>query len=327
MGLKNLNLIFIGGTGRSGTTILSKILGLHPEIYTFPFEIRFITDPDGLLSLKTALVDHWSFFQADIAVERFIRLMRNLGKRYVGTYPTVGLEGIVGSEFYRRWVSEFVDEIVAFTFKGAWGPRETFWRKVLTKLLGRNRLTLWALEENFYAPPMSEEAFYRLVNKHLHAFFHRAAVQHGKTYCVDATPPNLIHADFLHKICPNLKLIHIYRDPRDVIVSFTHRDWGALRLEQNARWVAEVLDRWETIKPRLPSSTYIEVRFETLVRDTEPTLQKVFDFLGMDFDRSLLHRIDLSKHHMGRWQSEAPEYFRGPWMERYGYLLERYGYA
>ena len=48
--------IFIGGTGRSGTTILSKLLNQVDSVYTIPQEIRFITDPDGILSLKHALV-------------------------------------------------------------------------------------------------------------------------------------------------------------------------------------------------------------------------------------------------------------------------------
>ena len=36
--------IFIGGTGRSGTSILSKYLGTHSQIYQVPIETKFIAD-------------------------------------------------------------------------------------------------------------------------------------------------------------------------------------------------------------------------------------------------------------------------------------------
>ena len=51
---KFIQPIFVGGTGRSGTTILSKLLNQVDSVYTIPQEIRFITDPDGILSLKHA---------------------------------------------------------------------------------------------------------------------------------------------------------------------------------------------------------------------------------------------------------------------------------
>ena len=41
--------IFIGGTGRSGTSHLSKILGEHPSIWSLKQECRFIIDPEGVV--------------------------------------------------------------------------------------------------------------------------------------------------------------------------------------------------------------------------------------------------------------------------------------
>ncbi len=61
--------VFVGGTGRSGTTVTAKLLGAHPACHAIPIEVRFITDPGGLCDLaegrttfqqfRRKLLRHW----------------------------------------------------------------------------------------------------------------------------------------------------------------------------------------------------------------------------------------------------------------------------
>ena len=43
--------IIVGGTGRSGTTITGRLLGMHPDYHMIPFEVKFLSSKGGLADL------------------------------------------------------------------------------------------------------------------------------------------------------------------------------------------------------------------------------------------------------------------------------------
>ena len=47
------NLVFVGGTGRSGTHILSYLLDRHSRFHGVPIECRFHCNPKGLADVVT----------------------------------------------------------------------------------------------------------------------------------------------------------------------------------------------------------------------------------------------------------------------------------
>jgi hypothetical protein len=58
--------VFIGGTGRSGTTILARLLGQHANYFMIPVEVRFVVDRGGLGDLV----------RGDTSLESFLRSLR-----------------------------------------------------------------------------------------------------------------------------------------------------------------------------------------------------------------------------------------------------------
>lgn len=76
--------IFIGGTGRCGTGLLAQLLGGHPEVYTFPFETKFIIRAGGALDLVSALWKDYDPFLAEIRLASFMSQL----KGFVDCVPT-----------------------------------------------------------------------------------------------------------------------------------------------------------------------------------------------------------------------------------------------
>jgi len=74
--------IFVGGTGRSGTTILGHLIGAHPQVYCIPVELKFHSAAVGLpgvvrgdVELPAFLerMDYWWFHTLRNGAERGIR--------------------------------------------------------------------------------------------------------------------------------------------------------------------------------------------------------------------------------------------------------------
>lgn len=307
--MSNLNLtqnIFIGGTGRSGTTILSKTLNQLDDIYTIPQEIRFITDPDGLISLEHSLVSDWSKFHSDLAMERFLNLMENLKTRYKGRYPNHGISELITDDFYQSWVTEFSNYFISYKIKDGWAARVNLLNKTLLNVFGKNSFTELFLEHSYYCKPHSINTFLEVSGKFVQDFFNQVRLLNNAKIIVEHTPSNLIHSDFILKMVPNSKLIHIYRDPRDVLCSYKVQDWGSSHLENNIEWLNDIFYQWNLKKESLKPNQFIEIAFEELIFSYDATIEKISDYLGIN-SNGVLPKINLSKHNIGRWKTELNE--------------------
>ena len=125
----------------------------------------------------------------------------------------------------------------------------------------------------------------------LRAFYRLYAERHGKGRWGDKTPHYVTALARIGRALPEARFVHVIRDGRDVALS-TNRRLVELRgsrpvpIERMAkRWrhriltargVAQVADR------------YLEVRYEDLVLDTQPTLRRVCQFVELDFDPAML---------------------------------------
>lgn len=320
-----LTPIFIGGTGRSGTTILSKVLGRHPDCFALPIESRFITDPDGLISLYKSLYPDWSFFQSDKAFERFLRLMRHLKFPYKGKYVPYGIEQYLNEGVYEKIVSEYCENLKVQVFKSAWLGRVNISRKIISKFSQVIPFSNALLEDSYYVSPPEENEFCEFTGSFITDCFEGFKDRRKADLVIDHTPSNIVHANTILKFLPESKFIHIYRNPLDIISSFHSKDWGSRDLEINTCWIFDTLNQWFKHREVLNPTSFLEVKFEDLIADPEKELNLICDFLRINESQEF-YKVDLSKHNIGRWVDQISNEEANMILTKYGNVFKKLGY-
>ncbi|MEZ5117203.1 MAG: sulfotransferase [Candidatus Nanopelagicales bacterium] len=280
--------IFVGGTGRSGTTVLGRLLGQHKDIaLTFPMELTFFSDKGGLADTYwwSQPVDTTILSRREIA-HRVRRLQYSLTKPH-------------------RWVGSpeyFVERLQSHWFKrkGPTGaPR------------GLHRSTSKALVEEAaaeYAATFETEplaASRRLASRLIDPM----AESEGKERWVDTSPTNALVAHKLYPVFPDAKFIHIMRDGRDAAASVVSQMWGPDDMERALRWWRRRMIQSKRSLMYVPSDQVLVIQLEDLVtRDREGSISRLLGFLGVEDDPNMRAWFDEvvtpRKGNEGRWRRD-----------------------
>ena len=107
---------------------------------------------------------------------------------------------------------------------------------------------------------------------------------------VEKTPSHALYISEISQLLPDTRFIHMYRDPRDVVASLVAagRSWGSKWAPKKASYAAwmwrEHIEAVENSKAKLPSDTFLELRYEDIKADGVDTLSRVAGFLGIQWD-------------------------------------------
>lgn len=114
----------------------------------------------------------------------------------------------------------------------------------------------------------------------------------GCAWFTDKMPLNETHLGLISLLFPQSPILHLIRHPLDVVLSvfsnlLTHGHYCAYALESAAAHYALTMDLVEHYRAEL-SIRYMPVRYEDLTESQEPTIRRVFDFIGETFDPACL---------------------------------------
>ena len=270
--------IFIFGCPRSGTSLLSRIVGNHPRI-AIPFESQ----------VYPALFN-WAKYYGDLSVPQNRERL---------------VSDILSLEYLRMWepkpsVHETLSAIQRYDFHGVF----------------EGLMRAWARSQ-------------------------------GKHRWGEKTPQNTFYWRELLKGFPNMQVLNIVRDGRDVALSYKKAVFGPKHVYLIAqRWV-EYLRVGEEVRAVLGKDSFLEVRYEDLLSNPTGAVQEICSFLGEEYVTEMLESYKskssyptdphnelnlhkpILKDNAGKWREQMKkrdlnifEAVSGTYLERYGYKRE-----
>ncbi len=117
----------------------------------------------------------------------------------------------------------------------------------------------------------------------------QAAVSKNASYWCCKSMTNFLYAEEIEKAEPGLKYIFLYRDGRDVALSFKKAIVG----EKNTYFLAKQWKRDQdaciALSERLPKSRFFSLNYETLITKPEETIKELCLFLGIEYSAEMMN--------------------------------------
>lgn len=204
-------------------------------------------------------------------------------------------------------------------------------RKTLPLALdGSEDLRIWhEMQPNYWSDRPFEDEVPGMVRAITDHVLYTRLEKSGKRLVGDRTPHHVSCLEEVHELYPESKVVHIIRDGRDVAVSNMHAFWNSARdrggpidlepeeLERRDAYledresflgsgesiftrkrIAQLSAGWKHVVNKgrrdgksLFGERYFEIRYESLLDDPYPELARLFGFLGVDRDASMIERV------------------------------------
>lgn len=135
----------------------------------------------------------------------------------------------------------------------------------------------------------------------LKALFDHICYANGKEVFLEQTPWYGQKLNVLKELFPEMKVIHMVRDGRDVALSYARTPWWSKEpLKNLEKWEKEIniIHDYGMKNPE----NYIEIRYEDLVIDPVIKIKRILNLLHLDFEEEMLDSarlIDYSRMFKG----------------------------
>lgn len=277
--------VFSGGTGRSGTTIIGKLLGRHSLVKCGkPYEIKFLTE---IFSLTDLAYGMRSFDRDELSRKSWL---------YLKFRPL---------ESYEVRLKKFEDRML-----GNWYKRDNRLEKEsgLHRGISKRKLQMLLSDLRYDAKSDLEGACRTFFTE----FVGEQRQYEGEPYWMDTSPPNIMNARNIFRLLPSAKFIEMQRNPLDTIASVMREKWGPNDFESTVKWWLRRTETAATALESIPDDQKLIIQLEDLViHQRDVTYRKMLDFLGLEDElevRSYFeNQMQAEKMNENRWRKDFPK--------------------
>lgn len=103
----------------------------------------------------------------------------------------------------------------------------------------------------------------------------------------DKTPGYINHIELIATIFPNSRFLHIIRDPRDQVRS-SEKLWNKNIYRSAQVWRDTISNARGLVNKDKGTFNYLEIKYESLIKNPESIIQRVCRFLHCDYNKSML---------------------------------------
>jgi Sulfotransferase family len=209
-------------------------------------------------------------------------------------------------------------------------------RRLVDQCLATARMRRLGMDSESLRPKLLEQAtsypaFFETVIRGFSEF-------HGKERCGEKTPHHAFHTETLSDWYPGAYIIHLVRDPRDVVASLQRMPWAPKSILNNA-WIWVLFNRAVERSSHRPG--YLLVQYERLVSSPQEELSRIADHIGEQWPASLdvatgeqseyswprSTRGPVTRERLQKWKTELSaqdvaivERIVGSRLQQYGYV-------
>ena len=250
-----MNSIFVGGPGRSGTSVFAASLIKHPQCTGFDdIELKIFSEQDGVRDLYYILCEAYSPPRAKIAIERFVNVIEDLIKGTYGQpvfdYQVANAIRLATANFIRSFEKETI--IIPCTSTNFKKQFRKYYENIMQIAAYKKRNAKWFLEK---------------------------------------TPHNSLNFGFISELFPDACLFHIIRDPRMIALSLARQTWGPNNLTASIEWVRAYFQRWKEIN-LVNEKRVIELKIEDLTKNRFQYSKKITNLLMLEEDSDLFSNFN-----------------------------------
>ena len=277
---ENIVPVFSGGIGRSGTTIVSRILRQHPDLFGgSPNEVKFLTETYGLIDLA-------------FGMRNFLPTQSTRGGRLSAKLPINKSKKIRYRFFRKRILSDWWNRTNRLGVDS--GIHRSISRGKLIELLDK-------LEAN-----IAKDAVWA-AREFLFDFVRNHRKFQGQKFWMDTTTSNIMYGNYLFKLFPEARFIEMRRHPLDNLSSVLLEPWGPSNLQEALPWFRDRIALQELSRSVIPANQYELIWLEDLVRNNrEDSYKKLLKLVGLTEDPSMRkyfnEEVTVERAHLGRWK-------------------------